>query len=230
MTGAPCSCRTTTSRCSGGCWPSGGPTCARCTSSTRRSPTRPCSACCPTMWRPSCSTAWRARHLRVPLPQVGGRSSAATRRRGARHRRRSWRRSGPTPARSGRRRRRRRPRWRAMRCDRWWAAAGRSCGRTAWNRRRTSCGGCSPSRSCDRAPGVARRGGARCAVVPQPAGAGGVSRLRGRRGAHGRAHQPGLRVGRMDADRVAGRRRSGALDSPPYRPTTCCWSTRCATG
>ena len=71
----------------------------------------------------------------------------ATRRRGAPRRRPSWRRSAPTPARSGggvvaggR--------GGGRRVATRWAAAGRSCARTAWSRRRTSCGGCSPSRSC----------------------------------------------------------------------------------
>ena len=47
--------------------------------------------------------------------------------------------------------------------------------------------------TADRVPRVARPGGARCVCVSQPAGAGRVSRLRRRRGAHGRAHQPRLR-------------------------------------
>ena len=36
----------------------------------------------------------------------------------------------------------------ATRCGPRWAGAASSPGATAWSRRRTSCGGCSPSRSC----------------------------------------------------------------------------------
>ena len=83
----PCWCRTITSRSWAGCWPSAGPTCARCTSCTRPSPTLPCSPCCPTTSRPSCSTAW---------PATGPAASTATS-----GRRASW---PVTPRRGGRRR------------------------------------------------------------------------------------------------------------------------------
>jgi len=60
----------------------------------------------------------------------------------------SWRRSVPT-WRCSRRRRRLRPVWpRRPRCGPTWAGAASSRGRTAWSLRRTSCGGCSPSRNC----------------------------------------------------------------------------------
>jgi hypothetical protein len=74
-------------------------------------------------------------------------AAAGTRR--GRARRRSWRRSAPTPACS----RRRRPSPEcaaaaaALRAERW-AGAGLSRAPTAWSPRRTSCGGCSPSRNC----------------------------------------------------------------------------------
>ena len=69
--------------------------------------------------------------------------------------------------------------------------------------------------TADRVPRVAGQGGARCFCVSQPAGAGRVSRLRGRCGAHGGAHQPCLRDGRMDAHCAVTRGRPGPLARRP---------------
>ena len=147
----PCSCRTTTSRCWGGCWPSAGPTCARCTSSTRRSPRPPCSACCPTPCAAELLDGMAGYSgLRLPLPQVGGRLHRLLRRGRPRRRRATFvaplgpdagvlEEEAASPASA------RRPR---RRCAPRWAGAASSPGRTAWSRRRTSCGGCWPSRSC----------------------------------------------------------------------------------
>ena len=91
----------------------------------------------------------RLRRLRLPLPPVGGRLRRLLRRRGpCRATRPSWPRSAPTPASSRRRRRRPSAPPRPTRCAPRWAGAASSPGPTAWSRRRTSCGGCSPSRSC----------------------------------------------------------------------------------
>ena len=193
----PCSCRTTTSRCSGGCWPRRGPTCARCTSCTRPSPRPTCSACCPTtcaaelldgmagyaacgfhchQWEAgfaACYAAGRAR----PAPR-DLRGPARPRRRRARGG------GGVARVRGG-----------------GGGAAGRG-GRAPHHRPDRPHGALEEHRAGDarlrgaaaRVPRVARRGGARGVGLSQPAGAGRVSRLRGRRGAHGRADQPCLRV------------------------------------
>ena len=102
----PCSCRTTTSRCSGGCWPRRARTCARCTSCTRRSP------------RPTCSRVLPDDVVAELLDGMAGYAACGfhchqweaaflglLRRRPARgaHRRPSWPRSAPTPACSRRR-------------------------------------------------------------------------------------------------------------------------------
>ena len=87
--------------------------------------------------------------LRLPLPPVGGRLLGLLRRgRAAGAARRSWPRSAPTPACSRRRPRRPSAPRRRRRCGPRWAGAASSPGPTAWSPRRTSCGGCSPSRSC----------------------------------------------------------------------------------
>ena len=87
--------------------------------------------------------------LRLPLPPVGSRLRGLLRRGGppgpaylrrpARPRHRCAR-GGSVVARRARRRR--------TRCGPRWATAASWRGATAWSRRRTSCGGCSPSRSC----------------------------------------------------------------------------------
>ncbi len=177
-----------------------GPTCGPCTSCTRPSPTRPCSASCPTtaagelLRRPG-----RLRRLRVPLPRVGGRlhapasptrlatagTATADLRRAARYRRRRARGRGGLAGGGGRR----------------GGAAGR--GRRAPHRRAGR-----PHRAVEEHParacsafeellghpsGVARPGRARRARLPVAAGPGRVSRLRRRGGAHGRADQPRVR-------------------------------------
>ena len=115
--------------------------------------------CCPTTCGRSCSTAWRATRPAASTATSGRtrswpvtpRPDGMGRGRGravAVRRRRSWRRSAPTPACS--RRRRRRPTvWRPrLRCATRRAGGASSPGPTAWSLRRTSCGGCSPSRNC----------------------------------------------------------------------------------
>ena len=147
----PSSCRTITSRCSDGCWPRRGPTCARSTSCTRRSPRPPCWRCCPTTCGRSCSTAWPATRPAASTATSGRRASWGVTPRPAVRRarpRRSWRRSVPTWTCSRRRRRLRRVWRRPLRCGPTWAVAASSPARTAWSLRRTSCGGCSPSRNC----------------------------------------------------------------------------------
>ena len=156
--------------------------------------------------------------LRVPLPRVGGRFPGLLRRgrpagagdvhRPARARRRcARRRGGVARVRGGGHRAARRggraPHHRP----------GRPRGAVQEHRARHA-----GLRGAPRgAPRVARRGGARGLRVSQPPGAGGVSRLRGGRGAHGRAHQPRLRlrrgwwVWRVDADPPVGRGRPGPL-------------------
>ena len=191
-----------------------------------------CSACCPTTWRPSCSTAWPATApaastatsgrpaflgcyaaagraapstFVAPLgPDAGVLEEEAASPGGRGRGRCAARRGGRTPD--------------VVRSDRMEPSKNIVRGMLAFEELLTA----HPEWRGE-VVHVALR-------LPQPAGAGGVSRLRGRRGAHGRAHQPRLRcraswtpiVLSVDDDRA----RSLAALSPP----TCCWSTRCATG
>ena len=104
---------------------------------------------------------------------------------------------------------------RPTRCAPRWAAAGSSPGPTAWSPRRTSCGGCSPSRSCW--PHPEWRGGWSTWPSPtQPAGAGRVSRLRGRRRRTRRSGSTTRgRRRRLDAHCARGRRRLRPLTRRP---------------
>ena len=91
---------------------------------------------------------WEAAFLACYAAAGRDGAGAGAGRTGARRRRRSWRRSAPTPA-CSRKRRRRPTAWRRpLRCATRRAGGASSPGPTAWSLRRTSCGGCSPSRNC----------------------------------------------------------------------------------
>ena len=218
----PSSCRTTTSRCSGGCWPRRARTCARCTSCTRPSPRPTCSGCCPTTCGRSCSTAWRATRPAASTATSG--------------RPRSWP-VTPRPdemgagAGSG-----------DVAPPTFVAPLGPDAGLLEEEAAAPDCvaaaaalrdevGGrriiartdrMEPSKNIVRGmlafeelltayPEWRGRGGARGVGLSQPAGAGRVSRLRGRCGAHGGAHQPCLRDRRVDAHCAVARGRPGPL-------------------
>ena len=183
-----------------------------------------------------CSTAWPASAPAASTATVGGRIPRLLRRRARAGRRRRHDLRRPARARRRCARARRPPRPSAARrrrhCGPRPAAAASSSGSTAWSPPRTSCGGCSPSRSCLRpTPSGAARVVAPGPGVPQPAGAGRVSRLRGRRGAHRRARSTTpwatAEAGRRSCSRS---KTTGPARWPRSPCPTCCWSTRCATG
>ena len=111
---------------------------------------RRCWPCCPTTWPPSCSTAWpgygacgfHCHKWEAGVPRLlrrGRPGRPAHVRRAARaRRRRAGRGGGVARMRGGGGR----VDGRARVVAAWWP------GRTAWSPRRTSCAGCSPSRSC----------------------------------------------------------------------------------
>ncbi len=232
----PCWCRTTTSPCWAGCWPSAAPTCARCTSCTPPSPTPAMLGVLPDDVAAELLDGMAGYGgLRLPLPQVGGRVHRLLRggragaapgdvRRPARARRRRARGGG------GRARRARR---RPTRCGPRWAGAASSPGPTAWSPRRTSCAGCWPSRSCW---SPTRSGAARWCTWPSPIPAGrgwpsisptGPTWSTRRERIN---HALGAPAERVDADPALGARRLGPLARRARPCPTSCWSTRCATG